>query len=771
MNSSKSRGALTAALLLACGVDASTSNSTENTSYLENSNFSHPQLEEVVVWSKGSDSQSSGYTNPTSLLTKADMLSINLTTTEDVVKYEPSIVIRKRFIGDANGTLGIRGANMFQTPRSMVFADGVPLHYFLESRWKGAPRWTMVAVSEIAQVEVVYGPFSAEYSGNAMGGVVLIESAIPQEQELHIDAAFFRQEFRDYGFDDTLDGFKGFISYGNRLEKFSYYLSYNHLQNESQAQVFRDSGTVSASNDSPTPVTGAIIENDSRSRERFWYGDTGIVDTQTDNYKIKLGYEFGNWATLLNIAYEDRNSVADSANSYLQDNAGQTVWSGLVSQDGELFNVSASRLNESELNRQSLSLGLRLRGSISYRLSVEANINQFKILKDETRSSASNPEDSNYTLNGQISDYHNSGWRTADIKFTLEDLFTHGLELISGARHEDYELNLDDYSSLNYKAGSKDAFSSRFGGKSSIDALFGQFNWDLNTLVDMAFGLRYERYTSSGGYYGDDNEQTPEYDLTYIPQGSATKTSPKFSLGLKPGDDWLIRYSFAKAYRFPIIEELFSQYKRFNAESIPSPGLQPENGSHHNLLLEKMLEAGYLRVNFFQETIKNAIEAQQYPNGLRTFSAIDKVNTLGVEFVANQYDMFIDGLDVRFNLAYTDAEIIENKIDTSIEGNTFPRQPKWRGNLLATYHLSEHWNIGGSIQYASDSFARNDNKDYEDNVYGAQDSLTRLGLKTNIDINQHINLSFGIDNLTNEIAYVAHPWPGRTLYLSFSYDM
>ena len=138
-------------------------------------------VEEIVVWSSSSD-QRTGNTSPVSLLTQDDLVSINVATTEDVVKYEPSVVIRRRFIGDSNGVMGMRGSNMFQTSRSMVFADGVPLHYLLQSRWNGAPRWTMVSASEIAQVEVLYGPFSAEYSGNAMGGVVEIETAIPQQQ-------------------------------------------------------------------------------------------------------------------------------------------------------------------------------------------------------------------------------------------------------------------------------------------------------------------------------------------------------------------------------------------------------------------------------------------------------------------------------------------------------------------------------------------------------------------------------------------------------------
>jgi len=108
------------------------------------------------------------------------------------------------------------------------------------------------------------------------------------------------------------------------------------------------------------------------------------------------------------------------------------------------------------------------------------------------------------------------------------------------------------------------------------------------------------------------------------------------------------------------------------------------------------------------------------------FIPVDEVQTSGIEFIVNVRNLFIDGLDIRYNVAYTDSKILKNTVDRTIEGNQFPRIPKWRSNLLATYALSNAWNIGGSIQYASDSYGRLDNKDEEDNVIGAQDSYTRL---------------------------------------------
>ena len=82
----------------------------------------------------------------------------NAQTTEEVLKYQPSLQIRQRYVGDPNGVLGIRGADMFSTARNMVYADGLPLHNFLQATFNGAPRWSLVGPNEIDAVDVVYGP-------------------------------------------------------------------------------------------------------------------------------------------------------------------------------------------------------------------------------------------------------------------------------------------------------------------------------------------------------------------------------------------------------------------------------------------------------------------------------------------------------------------------------------------------------------------------------------------------------------------------------------
>ncbi len=729
-------------------------------------------VEEIVVWSSSSD-QRTGNTSPVSLLTQDDLVSINVATTEDVVKYEPSVVIRRRFIGDSNGVMGMRGSNMFQTSRSMVFADGVPLHYLLQSRWNGAPRWTMVSASEIAQVEVLYGPFSAEYSGNAMGGVVEIETAIPQQQEFHFDSSYFSQSYDDYGFDDTITGYKTFMSYGDKFGDTSVYLSFNRLDSEGQPQTFRFGGGSNAAN--PVEVTGVLVEPDERGTTRRWFMDTGIADTVTNNYKFKVGHDFNeNWSALLNVAFEDRQNLSDSANTYLRDTNGNPVYSGNVIQDDVQFSVPGSRFATSDQERRSLSTGLRLRGQLTDTIELEANVSRFSVNRDETRSSGYHPDDPDYTLDGQIEDFDDTGWDTAEAKLYFDDLGVDGLSLVTGVRHEAYELNLDVYGSNNYVAGSKDSLQSSSGGKTEINAVFAQFDWLLNDRWDLAFGLRYEDFESTNGYFDNDDPATPGLDITSVPKRTSSETSPKFSVGYTPNNTWSYRYSVGKAYRFPIVEELFSQFEAYNAISFANPGLAPEDGLHYNFMVQRELANGYVRMNFFSEEISDVIESQSttLDSGisLRTFLPVDEIQTNGIEFITNAYDLFVPNLDVRFNLVYTDSEIVKNDPDPSIEGNVYPRMPEWRGNLLATYHLNDNWDVGASVQYADDSFGRTDNSDLEDQVYGAQDGYTRVGLKSTYRMDNGISLGFGVDNLTDEKSFVAHPWPARTFYANFSYD-
>ncbi len=105
--------------------------------------------------------------------------AINAINAEDVVRYAPALIVRKRYIGDANATLSFRNMHTTQTPRALVSVDGFAISNFLGADFFTAPKWAVLAPDDIAGAEIIYGPTSARYSGHAMGGTMLIKTRRP----------------------------------------------------------------------------------------------------------------------------------------------------------------------------------------------------------------------------------------------------------------------------------------------------------------------------------------------------------------------------------------------------------------------------------------------------------------------------------------------------------------------------------------------------------------------------------------------------------------
>ncbi|WP_369695971.1 TonB-dependent receptor plug domain-containing protein, partial [Phenylobacterium aquaticum] len=72
-------------------------------------------------------------------LGKTEFEAINAINTEDLMKYAPNFYVRKRYVGDANGTPGFRGTHTAQSARTLVLLDGFVVSNFLSSGHANAP--------------------------------------------------------------------------------------------------------------------------------------------------------------------------------------------------------------------------------------------------------------------------------------------------------------------------------------------------------------------------------------------------------------------------------------------------------------------------------------------------------------------------------------------------------------------------------------------------------------------------------------------------------
>src|SRR6187397_3629787 len=168
-------------------------------------------------------------TRPTSLPTQiptpiegitGDLVAetINATDSEDALKYFPSLLVRKRYVGDYDhAILSSRASGTGNSARSAVYADGILLSNWLGNGVGGLsfpPRWGMVTPEEIDRVDVMYGPFSAAYPGNSVGAVVDYVTRMPTRFEAHAGVGYVVQPFELYRSRDTYRAWQASASIG-----------------------------------------------------------------------------------------------------------------------------------------------------------------------------------------------------------------------------------------------------------------------------------------------------------------------------------------------------------------------------------------------------------------------------------------------------------------------------------------------------------------------------------------------------------------------------
>jgi len=399
----------------------------------------------------------------------------------------------------------------------------------------------------------------------------------------------------------------------------------------------------------------------------------------------------------------------------------------------------------------------------------DAFYSNFNILDDVEVRSGANTADPNFanvnnSFRARLTEFDNTGWDIFDFKVGTQSLAGNpNARLSLGVHFDNFELGINpfNFNSITGEIGSARGAS---GGEAETVAVFAQYGYQFGDHWDLSIGLRYEDWESVGSFTGS-AEVAPRSESGF---------SPKLSIARFFEGGHSVRYSVARALRFPIVEELFRNESGGGRQFDGNADLLPEDGIHHNLSWEKQIKNGVIRVNAFyeevDETIFNFSATTAAGASVTTALPVDEVTTRGVEFIYNQKSLLESNFDLRFNATFVDAEITENSLNPNIVGRQFPRIPRSRVNALLTYHYSPTVNVSGGVRYSSNSFNELDNSDTVSNVFGARDSYLFFNLKANWQLSENAQVGIGVDNLFNEEAYVFHPWPFRTMFVNGRYS-
>lgn len=684
--------------------------------------------------------------------------AINAVNAEDVVRYAPALIVRKRYIGDANATLSFRNMHTTQTPRALVSVDGFTISNFLGADFFTAPKWAVLAPDDIAGAEIIYGPASARYSGHSMGGTMLIKTREITQPAVRLNTQAFGQNYKYYKTDEDLFGWSADAGWDVTLgDRGSLSISYRHFENEGQPQEWR---TVSAS--SPYGEQGIVDEE--LSFLRIGAQDSTVSSTE-NQIRLRGHFDLGGGWDLRGLAalLIDRESTL-KPRSFLKDASSAETFIGVSG-----INVGVARSAE-------LLAGIGLSGEAGgWRL--DASFSRFDVLDDkERRSDNFDVVTGERPVTGRLSTsdaYWNSFEGTAERSFGA-----HALAL--GLSYAGYSDNNRTHATSDWRRASVTSLRDASGGKTRLLGLFVEDAIALNPRLTATFGLRYENWRTADGFLTNGGT-TVRYAGRH-----QDAWSPKAAVSVKPDDRSEIIASVALATRFPTVRELYQAGLIAYGANVGeldlngfNPDLKPEKALDLQLTATRRFGDVKVTLSGYRQDVEDTIFSQTIAipdpvTGDLTQSSlmtnIGKVRTWGADLMVAAEHVLIDGLAIDANLSWIDAEITRNPLNPVLAGNKFPRVPRWRANASVRYSPGKDWTLAANFRHQSTP-----DRNIENNSTSRCDTFYCVSTFSFIDLKATkrfgaFALSAGVDNLLDEKAFVYHPYPGRTFVLSLKWE-
>jgi iron complex outermembrane recepter protein len=680
-------------------------------------------------------------------------VTLNIIDTEDALRYMPSLMLRKRYNGDTQATLQTRTWGIASSARSLVYVDDALISALISNNTTtGAPRWGMVAPEQIERIDMLYGPFAAEYPGNSMGGVVLITTRMPDHFTATIKQTGSVQTYGDYRTHGNYGTSNSAVTLGNRIGRLSWLFSANREETLSEPLYYVLDSTF------PTATTGGIRALSKTGTAANVMGAGALLHSTMNNVTLRMAYDVTRWLRLnYTIGFWDNQTRARSQ-TYLTTASGTPTFGGVAGFANDTYSF----------NEDHLMNAVSLKTNTQGHWDGEAVFTDYDYLKDIQRNPAGVLGGTTFTRNGYIARMDGSGWRTGDLKAIWRpDGPTGAHELSFGGHLDRYHLENPTYNTGNWAAPSdagNGTLHSAGRGTTTTYALWAQEVWKFLPGWTLTLGGRVEFWGASNGFNSAGSVATSQ------PNAHSTNGSPKATLAWRINPGWTTKLSFGEAWRYPTVSELYQIVSTGGTYAVPNANLKPERVFSGEAMIERHLTNGSLRLSLFQENTRDALISQStLLNSIytTTFQNVNAVRNRGVEFVAERHDLLVRGLDLSNSVTYVDSRILSDpgfrsSAGTSANGKHVPYVPKWRDTLQATWHATQRLDLSAALRYQGKMYSTLDNTDSVSHVFGAFDTFLVVDVHVHWHVAGPLTLDAGIDNINNARYFEYHPFPMRT---------
>jgi len=697
-------------------------------------------LGEIVVTATKTEKKVEDAPGSVTVIDREEMKKRNIQTVDEALNDLSGLFV-KRSKGLMDSTASVRMRGFSGDKYSLVLIDGQPLN----DAYTGGVEWGALPVGNIERIEVIRGPASALYGGNAMGGVINIITKTPQKLELEAS--------RGYG---THDAYRYRFAAGNRFwERLSISLAYEKEGTDGYptTPVYRSITTGTGN------VSGGYPMNDKYGDPKYWVvGDKGDNGAEHRSLNGKLSLDFSDTGNLSFTAVSGR---------YEYDYGPPHTYMGTFGNSSTYAIAGTNQRARFQPNDFISYTGISRSDSDTYTLAFKELFGPVRI----NGQVGTVQIDDRYTLEkgSGSADYYNSpgsltiteketwfGELRGDVPFGESHLFT------LGASYRTDAADTDQYSIPFYRSYSGQGLSTYYaGGDSRTWAGFAQDEWRLLDPLTIYLGLRYDSWKVDDGKSGVPGSET-EYE-----SNTESELSPKVAAVWKPLADTALRASVGHAFRPPTIYELYRTWQSWGTTYQSNPDLKPETMWAYELGIEQYFFDKRTRLSLtgYRNDIDDLIYYRtQGSTKIRTNAG--KARTYGVELEASQ--KVTDWLTIWGNYNYTDAKIIDNPTDPASEDKRVPGIPKTTVNLGLDTHYK--WCKASLVgRYFSKIYNNSDNKDTEEGVYGTYEPAFVADAKLSLTPLKCMEVSLSVDNIFDKEYYEYYKTDGRTVFAELTW--
>ncbi len=715
------------------------------------------------------------------------------TDSADALKYFPSLNVRKRYIGDYDhAVLASRASGTSNSARSLVFVDGIALANLLGNGAAYTPRWGLVAPQEIERVDVLYGPYSAAYSGNAMGAVVDMVTRVPERFEAEATLGAFGQRFDQYGGSGHFGGQQFQAHWAGRSPTLWWRASVTRLSSEGMPLVWanRLQSAGSTMGAAAAPVAeGAVLEPNPRGQPWWILGESNTAQTEQTQAKWRIGLDVSPRIRASAQLALWHNRVGREAQSYLRHASGplqgQPIESGDVNLGGLRYTLAAGDFalrRERQLHalagftlesRRADAAASGAPGGLEWRLSAS----RVGYVQDDVRTSASALPAARAGGAGTLTRMDGTGWATWAARATWRAA-SHTLDV--GVSEERYALAQTRETLTDWQRAETGPVAARSAGRSQLRSAYLQHHARLGAMLSPSLerwrttvGVRHETWHTKEGL-----AQASGPAVRYA-ERSASAWSPKLSVAYALTDEWQLSWASGRAVRWPTVAELYQSTGSLGQTLGNDPALRPERGLSNELTFQRDVanDAGQplaqFRATGFFERVEDALISQLNPaTNASNVQNVPRTRTRGLELALQAKNLAHPRLgrwSLTSSLTYADSRVVKNPALPASEGKRQPRVPDWRATLAATWHASERVRATLGWRYSGRQYGQLDNSDTNEEAYQSVSRYSVVDLRVRAQLSPHWALAAGIDNLTNRRYWAFHAYPSRTFNAELSW--